>query len=291
MLDHHPQLCWCNEFEYTVDLMAPDGDFPKLEEYYEWLETHRIFQATKFKLAPELNYPELVNSFLLQKLEQTGKPLVGATVHRHYDRLLHLWSDARFIHIIRDGRDVARSYIDMGWAGNVWAGAVGWIEAEKLWEQVSESLPAERQIDVVYEQLILEPEQNLARLCDFIGIPYDNQMLDYPDNTTYSSPDPKLTQQWRRKLSEDEIRLAESRMSEMLVERGYELSGLPSLQVTPFRKESLNFENWWGRLQFRIKRYGFPLVLSDYLARKSGAKQWQKKLALQLNTIDLKYIK
>ncbi|PSB03827.1 sulfotransferase [Merismopedia glauca CCAP 1448/3] len=291
MLDHHPQLAWCNEFEYVVDLVASDGEWPKLEQYYEWLEIHRIFQATKFTIDPDLNYPQLVNSFLLQKLERTGKPLVGATVHRHFDRLLHIWPDARFIHIIRDGRDVARSYIDMGWAGNVWAGATGWIEAEQLWQKLSSAIPPERRTDVIYEDLIAEPEKTLTRLCEFIGIPYDSQMLTYPEDTTYDAPNPKLTQQWRRKLSENEIQLTESRMADMLVERGYDLSGLPSLEVTPSMEQNLKFEDWWGRFKFRVKVYGLPLVLSAYLAKRLGVKSWQKNLILKSNSVDARLIK
>ena len=119
MLSHHPQLSWCQEFEYVVERITKEGEYPDLKQYYEWLETHRIFQARNFKIDPTLNYVELVNSFLLQQKEKDTKELIGATVHRHFDRLLKIWSDARFIHLIRDGRDVARSCIGMGWSGNV----------------------------------------------------------------------------------------------------------------------------------------------------------------------------
>lgn len=291
MLNHHPQLAWCNEFEYVIDLVAPDGKSPELAKYYEWLETHRIFQATKFTINPDLNYPQLVNSFLLQKLEQTGKPLIGATVHRHFDRLLHIWSDARFIHIIRDGRDVARSYIDMGWAGNVWAGASGWIEAEQLWQNLSQTIPRERRIDIIYEHLISEPEKILTQICEFIGIPYDSKMLSYPEDSSYEAPNPKFTQQWRRKLSENEIQLVESRMGDMLVERGYDLSGLPSLNVTPSMVQNLKFDDWWGRLKFRVERYGLPLILADNIARRLGLTSWRKKLKLKFNAINTKMLK
>jgi hypothetical protein len=291
MLNHHPQLAWCNEFEYVVDLVASDGKWPQLADYYEWLETHRIFQATKFAIAPDLDYPELVNSFLLQKKEITGKSLIGATVHRHFDRLLHIWPDARFIHIIRDGRDVARSYIDMGWAGNVWAGSKGWIEAEELWEKLSATIPPERRTDLIYEDLIVDPQKSLTGLCEFMGIPYDEQMLSYPEDTTYDAPNPNFTQQWRRKLSETEIQLAESQMADMLVERGYNLSGLPSLNVTPSMAKNLKLDDWWGRLQFRIKHYGLPLIVADNIARKLGLKSWQKNLKLRFNSINASMLK
>ncbi len=65
MLSHHPQLSWCQEFEYVVDQVTNEGRFPNLDQYYEWLETHRVFQARNFKIDHTLDYVELVNSFLL----------------------------------------------------------------------------------------------------------------------------------------------------------------------------------------------------------------------------------
>ena len=285
MLDHHPQLAWCNEFEYAVD-QIPDGeDWPQLEKYYEWLETHRIFQATEFTVDRSLSYPQLVNSFLCQKRDRAGKPLVGATVHRHFDRLLRIWSDARFIHLIRDGRDVARSCIGMGWAGNVWTGIERWIEAEKLWTQLCQRIPEERRIELTYEDLISEPVKILTRLCDFIDIPYDQAMLSYPEKTTYEFPDSSLINQWQRKLSEHEIQLVESRIATMLVERGYKLSGLPLLTVTSAMEHKLRLQDWWARVQFRIRSNGLALFLSDYLSRHLGIKPWQKRVKLKLNAM------
>lgn len=291
MLSHHPQIAWCNEFEYTVDRIPDGDDWPHLEDYYQWLETHRIFQATGFTIDRRLSYPQLVNSFLLQKQNQESKSLIGATVHRHFDKLLRIWSDARFIHIVRDGRDVARSCIGMGWAGNVWTGVEGWIEVEQLWTQLKDMIPGERRTEVNYETLISEPTKTLTRLCEFIDVPYDEAMLSYAQNTTFDLPDPKLIQQWRRKLSEDEIQLVESRIADRLVERGYELSGLPPLEVTPARARSLRFQDWYARVKFRVKRQGLPLFLAEYFSRKLEIKQWHKRVKLKLNAIEKRYLK
>ena len=136
ILNHHPQIAWCNEFEYAVDLMTQSNSYPDLDNYYQWLETHRIFQATGFTIDRSLSYPELINSFLVQRRNYQDKSTIGATVHRHFDRILQIWPDACFIHIMRDGRDVSRSCIGMGWAGNVWKGIERWIEAENLWSEL-----------------------------------------------------------------------------------------------------------------------------------------------------------
>ena len=291
MFASHPKLAWCNEFEYSVDRVADDGTPPHLNDYYEWLEAHRVFQATGFELDRSLSYTQLVNSFLSQKRAQEDKPFVGGTVHRHFDRLLKIWPDARFIHMIRDPRDVARSCIGMGWAGNVWTGVERWLEAERLWEEFSTQLPPERFIEVTYETLIEKPEETLTRLCEFIGIPYDEAILNYAQTTTYDLPDVRYIAQWRRKLSEEEIQLVESRAAQMLVDRGYELSGLPSISLNEAMQQRLRWQDRWQRAQFRLQRYGVPLFVENYVSRRLGGKEWQKTVKQKMNAVDVKYLK
>lgn len=286
MLDHHPHISFYSEFEYAVDLIK-DGNYPNLNQYYEFLETDRIFQTSGFTIDNKLNYPQLVDSFLRQKRQRDGKTIIGATVHRHFDRLLAIWPNARFIHILRDARDVARSCIGMNWAGNVWTGVERWLEAEQLWVQLQQQLTSQQYIQVRYESLITEPVANLTTLCEFMGKSYDGAMLSYPETTTYSLPKASLLAQWRNKLSEREIQLIEARVGDMLEERGYELSGLPSLKISPIEQQKLRMHNRWSVVQRRIRTYGLPLVLSSYFSRRLGIKLWEKQAQLRFNAIDM----
>ncbi|NET34050.1 MAG: sulfotransferase [Cyanothece sp. SIO1E1] len=291
MLDHHPELAWCNEFEYAVDQISDSNNWPNLNHYLDWLETHRIFQSTGFEIDQCLNYPQLVNSFLCQKRDRAEKPLIGATVHRHFDRVLRIWPNARFIHIVRDGRDVARSCIGMGWAGNVWTGIERWIEAECLWDHLCQQVPTERRIELTYEALIAEPVETLTRLCAFIGIPYQSAMMSYSRTTTYDFPDARFIGRWKHQLSDHEIQLVESRIADKLLKHGYELSGLPALKVTPAMRQRIKWQDWWARAQFRWRRNGLPLFLSSYLSRRLGIKAWQKHVQLKINVIETGYLK
>lgn len=291
MLDHHPSIAWRNEFEHAVDQMPDHQGWPDLNHYYDWLETHRIFQASGVTINKSLDYPALINDFLVQHRDRTGKPMIGATVHRHFDRLLRIWPDALFIHILRDGRDVARSNIGMGWAGNVWMGIEKWIEAEQLWKTLKEHIPVERRIDVTYENLIHSPEQELTRICEFLGLSYAPEMMNYVQNTTYDTPDPAYIAQWRRKLTDRQVQLAESRIAPMLTERGYELSGLPIIQVDQGLSLRLKIHSWWECARFRMKRNGLRLFIADFLSRKLGLTQWQKQVRLQLNKVETAHLK
>ena len=292
MLDHHPSITWRNEFEYAVDQISDDHQsWPELQPYYDWLQTHRIFQASGLTIDRDLDYPSLVKDFLQQHRDRAGKPIVGATVHRHFDRLLRIWPNAMFIHILRDGRDVARSNIGMGWAGNVWTGVEKWIEAEQLWKSLKTVIPADHRIEITSEDLINNPEQELTRICEFLGLSYAPEMMDYIQKTTYDTPDPAYIAQWRRKLSDRQVQLAEERIAPMLTERGYELSGLPQLKVDEWLKFRLKVQNWWACAQFRMNRNGLPLFMADYVSRKLGLSQWQKQVQLKLNEVETAHLK
>lgn len=286
MLNSHPKIKWCGEFEFVVDLVTEKGQWPDLECYYKWLETHRIFLKQNFLIDPKLDYPSLVKSFLDQERHRTNKLFVGATVHRHFDHLLRIWSGARFVHIVRDPRDVARSCIARGWAGNTWVGIDRWLHAEQLWEQLKAQLAPDQYCEVQYEALVKDPESVLSRLCEFIGTPYDSAMLRYPEYTTYSAPDTSAIYQWKKKMKAREVQLVEAQAAKLLVKRGYELSGLPLVKVSALEKLMLHLQNRWLCAQFRLKRFGGSLFLSDFLSRRLGLKKWQKHVRLKLNQIE-----
>ncbi|MGL5075232.1 MAG: sulfotransferase family protein [Waterburya sp.] len=292
MLDLHPQLTCLDEIDYTVQQISDNGEFPQLDQYHEWLESDRIFADRKLTIDRQLNYPQLVNSFLAQEQARYGKNLLCAVSHKNFDKLLKIWPHARFIHLVRDGRDVAYSCIaEMGWYGNFWRGVEYWEKSEQLWTKLEKVIPVNQKIEITYESLMSNTVETLTQVCNFIGITYDPKMLTYPQTTTYTLPDPSFIGQWRCKMSEYEIRLVESRIAEMLVLRGYKLSGLPLLNVNGIMQQWLRLQDWWKRIQLRIDKYSFSLFISDYLSRNLRLKQWQKFVQLQLNTIENAHLK
>src|SRR5262249_13961844 len=156
-----------------------------------------------------------------QKRARDRKPLVGATVHRHFARILRVWPDARFVHICRDGRDVARSCIQMGWAGNPWTAVERWTTAESEWQALRARIPPERRHEVSYERFIADAEAVLEEVCAFIGIPFDPKMFDYASDSTYERPNPKLASRWRQDMPPRDVQLVEARAGALLVACGY----------------------------------------------------------------------
>jgi hypothetical protein len=232
-----------------------------------------------------------MKSCLEQKRQRDKKPLVGATVHRNFDRLLRIWPNARFIHIIRDPRDVARSIVQMGWAGNVWSAVDTWIEAETLWDKLRQQLTPDRCIEVRFEDLVNRPAAELARLCDFIGVRYTPQMFSYAATSTYSLPDKRMAQSWRSSMPSKDVQLVEHKAARLIQERGYERSGLPELDMGRIRQRLLAFHSRAKKFAFRLKRYGVTLTLGDVLSRRLKLESVQVRLRSTLNEIDLLYLK
>ena len=179
----------------------------------------------------------------------------------------------------------------MGWAGNMYAGADYWLQAEQAWARLLPLISSDRYIEVRYEELVSEPEATLEQICDFLGLPDHSAMLDYPSDTTYSTPSTNSIGQWRKRLTPDAIRLAEARIGEKLTELGYELSGLEPMTITPAMEKKLWREDYWYRLMFRRKRFGTFLVVADYVTRRFGPRFCQARIHNQITKIAKRHLK
>jgi hypothetical protein len=285
MLDHHPAIAFHPESEYMVDQIPDHGPLPTVDQYSHWLSHQPNLHDNGLTLPHASTLPELLDKILRQKQQQTGKTVIGATVHRHFHRLPRIWPNARFIHLVRDPRDVARSCIVMGWAGNVYTGVRNWVEVERLWDAFQPTLPRENWIELIYEDLIREPEKALTRVCQFLGLPFDRAIFDYIDHSTYEFPDPKLIGQWRGKLSPFNQRLIETQTAELLTRRGYDPSGQPPLNVNFFLRRWLFLHDRYIRVRGRLARYGLSLCAADFLARRLRLHAWHHRVEAQMHQI------
>jgi len=88
------------------------------------------------------------------------------------DRLREAWPDARFIFLLRHPGAIARSRQAYKGEG-----------ADALVVRYCEALEAARQTydghTVRYEDLTADPDRELRRICDFLGVAYEPTMLDY----------------------------------------------------------------------------------------------------------------
>ncbi len=290
MLTHHPRIDCFGEFECSVSEARGDS-WPELADYYRWAETDWMFLADNLVIDKSLSYPDLVRSFLAQEAARSNKEIISAAVHSRSDLLPKLWPNARFIHTLRDPRDVARSTVPMGWAGHPFFGASYWLEAERHWDKLLATLPERQLAEVRYEDLVRQPEAELARLCEFLGLAYDPAMLTYDRDTTYSKPDPSLAEQWRTKMTVREIQLVEGACGELLQRRGYPPSGNPPVSPTPIELMALRAVNRFKMTAWALRRYGLSLWTRRFVSKRVGPEGWTRKVKLELNAVDAQYIK
>jgi hypothetical protein len=290
-LGHHPQICRCDEFEYVAPALTGQANWPDVASYVRTLPHHRDFRESGYRANASLSFPALAHSFFAQRRALDGRPLVGATVHNDFDQLTRLWPEAKFIHLERDPRDVARSCVQMGWAGNAWRAVEIWERADASWRALRARVPAENQLEVKFEDFVRDAESELARITRFLGVAYDPAMLDIERDTTYRRPDPRAARSWRDDASEREVREMEARLGARLADAGYAPSGLPALQLTPLQRLALTLDSRVGRMRFSQRRYGVPLWAASVASRWLPLPGLRDSVRLARDRIDQRHLK
>ena len=281
MIAHHREIAFAGDFEFLVDAVSPDGRFKKRANFIKALELDRSFTACRLSILPQGNVPSIANDFLDQVEAGTpGAKVVGATLHRDFDRILFLWPDARFIHLVRDGRDVAMATLPTGWSGNMWHAIRSWVEVEILWERMSHKLPIERQITVKYEMLMRDPEYELRRITDFLGLAFDPAMLQA---ATIDALKGEGSTKWRNADPAD-LSAAEHVAARWLLQNGYFLSGTvrpPSI----LRRTALRIQQSMAVAAKRRELFGTTMWLKGAVTRRIGGKKARDRLTRRENAI------
>lgn len=275
MLHQHPQISVCPEMEFIVDPLAQTNTWPSVQQLQGALQANWLFRIQGFKIDSTLTWKELANSLLDQFQQCHPCNHILIVVHRNFDQLIRLWPTIRYIHIVRDPRDVARSVLGMGWEGNVWHGVQRWLTVESMWEQMRRTLALDQFLEVQYEELVALPAATLQKICEFIGTTFTPDMLNYPDHSSYAAPDLSLVGQWQHKLSPREVALVEHRAGSLLELRHYQASGVESLDLSWLDLSCLRLDNWLKRVLFRYQQLGPKLFVEDYASRQLPLKRWR----------------
>lgn len=270
MLNSHPLISCLDEVGFITDLVSDEGDIPDLETYHNYLSTDRGFYSQSLTLNKDLDFQAAINDFLCQRKAPQQLKSIGIIAHFDFIRLKRLWPNARFIHLTRDGRDVTYSWLkERKLDHSAWFAAKRWQVAEQAWDMVARELAPNEYLEITYEDFVSNVEGTLHQLCDFIGLPYDENMLNFAESDSYfQMPDPKFIGLWRKHLSVEEIRLAEACLSEQLVSRGYALSAYKPLKVSAFREKVLKLGQSRFRQWSKIKFFGPKLYSLDLFSRR-----------------------
>jgi hypothetical protein len=94
---------------------------------------------------------------------------------QHLERLSRLFPQAKFIHIIRDGRDCAASFYRR-WRRTPELTIYRWKHVVSVGKRQGLAL-TDRYLELRYEDLTLDPEGGLQRICAFLGLPFHPDLL------------------------------------------------------------------------------------------------------------------
>src|SRR5579863_3403341 len=132
-----------------------------------------------------LKSPKLVDVIDLvygEQLKRCGKPRFGDKTPCYIgilQELNTLYSRCKFIHLIRDGRDVAISTIDMSQIKYYDRNEFEWFSAMRYRREYLNSDLAQQILEVRYESLVLQPEATIRQICEFLGEEFHPEMLDW----------------------------------------------------------------------------------------------------------------
>jgi hypothetical protein len=256
MVAAHPDLAVPDESYFIRTVWAelvrrrcPDD----LELAWDLIRRERFFKQWKLDPArvdemlaahPPDTYPDLIRVLFAAHAASVGKPLSADKTPSHahnFDWLAARFPGTRFVHVLRDVREVCTSLSVQPWHhGGI---------AEAAWEWMSDVRRARRAvvgltnrfIEVRYEDLVARPEAELRRLCEFAEIPFSEAMLDYPRSAhllldghhtrSRGLPQPGA-RYWQDELEPDDIALIELIAGRTMDEVGYEcVTDWPRMRV------------------------------------------------------------
>jgi hypothetical protein len=259
MVDAHPQVAmapsmhWIGGYFRRRGVRRPDDPVPR-ELVLGLAENPRLARfglsgADLETLALDgrpVRYADLLAWLLEHYRRREGKPRVGSKTATWVRRIgpLHLfWPEARFVHLIRDGRDVCLSIMDWPSAERSLGRLATWREepvatAALWWERKvrdgregGRSLPPGLYREQSYERLVANPAAECQALCEFLGLGFDDAMLRFAERGT--SGDAELDRahpwrpitvglrDWRSQLAAADVELFEAAAGGLLDELGY----------------------------------------------------------------------
>ena len=268
MLDAHPEVAIPSETHFIRDLvkafkrqrMTPDSTIDLVATHRRWGDFHldRDELYERFRAIHPFNAPDAIRAFYRLYAEHQGKPRWGDKTPGYMKDMRRVGKalpEAHFIHLIRDGRDVALSIIPMNWGPDTIEDA-----AASWWERIAlarEHVPyLSHYQEIHFEDLVLDTEATVRKVCDYLELEFDPAMLDYPGRAkerlrekqrdlhrpkgtvqpaalrmashalAAEAPRPDRVGRWREEMSPAEVARYEAVAGEMLEDLGYETGAM-----------------------------------------------------------------
>lgn len=255
MLNAHSLIAIPEEGTFWMPLLKKFGTSPlkkikgnQLHNYLEYIkknpqfklwgcDPNKLFSSIKEK-KDGCTLGELMLQIYLNYSSQCGKKLQGdktPSFFRMVPALNRLFPDAKFINLVRDGRDIYLSTRKIEPSRkNISVAALEW--SHKV-QKVSQSLApfnSHRHMTIRYEDLVTKPQEIMETICNFLQVEFEPAMLEYWKNSDqfigshhskliFSPVSSNSVQKWKRQLTKQEIGNYEYLAGNSLRKYGYEM--------------------------------------------------------------------
>lgn len=180
-------VSWRETAGYAAMEMAANSD---CSEQFKNKGPARIFERAHQIQEQSRSIAALANCFY-----QEHAMYKGSTAERWGDktplnsfrlpRIEAVFPDARYVHLIRDGADVVKSYLKAGLQPDLNTAAERWQSAVTAVQQFQHSHPT-KVLEVRYETLVRNPEQTSRTIHDFLDLTFEPEKLQAADTETIS---------------------------------------------------------------------------------------------------------
>lgn len=198
-----------------------------------------------------------------------------------FDQIRTAAPNAKFIELVRDGRDILASkkkrVVRGGGFDPLWD-SLAWKSAINAGSHAGQAFP-DQVLRIKYENLVSSPAQELRKICQFIGRDFEDDMLGVGWINTTTSDENKNSRgistaavgKYIDQLTPGEIALSQNIIKKQLSDLGYEIkpSSWSDYLSTPVLLIKSAFE-FFGRLFNRWRQGGFQYllnVLNNYFTR------------------------
>jgi Sulfotransferase family len=265
MLDAHPQLAIPPETQFAGELLDADeagergpGLVAQITAARNWDDFGLGPEELEGRVGERADAAEVLRVFYALYAERQQKPRWGDKTPNHVTRMRRLGEllgEARFVHLIRDGRDVALSRRGRGMGSGKPIAATA-----ELWQRRIERARKQarrlggRYLELRFEDVVADPEPGLRAVCELVELDFDPAMLAYHERAPQrlaelggdldsgggriprsgserlashalaaEPPSAERTGAWRTEMSEAERREFEAVAGGLLAELGYDV--------------------------------------------------------------------
>jgi hypothetical protein len=185
----------------------------------------------------ERSYAGVVHAALSALRELRGRVRLGVKSPEYWSELDALeeifGARARYLFVLRDGRDVALSNFQVSWGQrNAHASARRWVRMIEAVDRFAPRVADGRLMTLRYEDVLQAPEAAIARLEQFLEAPLAADRRARLLETLADNPRGANYDKWRSTMSPDELRAFESVAAGQLARHGYAVVD-PAARLSP----------------------------------------------------------